>query len=982
MSKKDSKPSTTTTPEPEVVLSEEDQQLKEEIDLLVSRILDPKRPGSTREESDGVQKAALDRLHEEIKTATSSMTSVPKPLKFLRPHYDTLVTFFTTATDDESVLSVANRRSLADLLSVLAMTRETESDERASLRFKKQGTLDQLDSWGHDYVRNLSGEIGKEYLYRLSSQDSTSPVDTSDLEPLISRVMPFLMDHGSEPEACDLMIELGRASDLVEHVDYAPGTGNYERVSLYLTSCAKYFPEPENSSLRRAALAIHMRARQWSSALLVALGLGDTSAASDVIRECGSAPMRRQLAFLLARHGAPGAGDLVREAAEAAGADEDECELLSAIACNQRLSELFVRGAESLNLTEAKDPEAIIKIPLSIAPANSNSGKGGSGSGNSGSSGNMESSKRNLALTFVNCLANCGYGEADGLFAKNPEWLFHHKGAGLASAAASVGLLMLWDVDGLSAIDKYTHSTDPQVFAGSLLAIGAANATVRSDADPALGLILDALETTTFTDKIVLTCACLGIGLAYAGTAREDVGDILATRFEDAAAPVEVRVVAALALGLVFAGTADGEVLSRICDTLSADSEGPGAFEKSSLARLVYLALGLVVLGRGDEAEVAQEVVMTLGPKVAAYARACVVSCAYAASGNLLRIQEFLQDITGAIRDAKARKDAAALAELDDSKSKSNNGNNSGNNNSNGSNGRNNDDKEAKKKAEKERKEREEKENAPEGFFPQGIAVLGIGLAAMGEKIGDEMVLRTLDRVLQFGDIHARRAVPLALGLLSVSNPRIPVVDALVRLAHDTDTTVAGNAVLAIGLTAAGSNNSRVATILHTLAVYHAKAPSLLFAIHIAEGLVALGKGALTLSPLHSDRQLLSVPAAAGLLVVLHACLDIQSTILGDCHYLLFALATAIYPRVLLTIDDSEEMNSVATLVRVGQAVDIAGQAGRPKAIMGFQTHNTPVMIGFGERAEMASEDYIPYSKCLEGVVLLKKVVAEDDKEK
>lgn len=31
--------------------------------------------------------------------------------------------------------------------------------------------------------------------------------------------------------------------------------------------------------------------------------------------------------------------------------------------------------------------------------------------------------------------------------------------------------------------------------------------------------------------------------------------------------------------------------------------------------------------------------------------------------------------------------------------------------------------------------------------------------------------------------------------------------------------------------------------------------------------------------------------------------------------------------------------------VRVGQAVDVVAQAGRPKTITGFQTHNTPVRV-------------------------------------
>lgn len=59
-------------------LSEEDAELKANLELMVTRVSDPELP---------LQKAALEGLRKEIRTATSSMTSVPKPLKFLRPHY-------------------------------------------------------------------------------------------------------------------------------------------------------------------------------------------------------------------------------------------------------------------------------------------------------------------------------------------------------------------------------------------------------------------------------------------------------------------------------------------------------------------------------------------------------------------------------------------------------------------------------------------------------------------------------------------------------------------------------------------------------------------------------------------------------------------------------------------------------------------------------------------------------------------------------
>lgn len=37
---------------------------------------------------------ALDAIKNFIKTSTSSMTAVPKPLKFLRPHYDDLTALY------------------------------------------------------------------------------------------------------------------------------------------------------------------------------------------------------------------------------------------------------------------------------------------------------------------------------------------------------------------------------------------------------------------------------------------------------------------------------------------------------------------------------------------------------------------------------------------------------------------------------------------------------------------------------------------------------------------------------------------------------------------------------------------------------------------------------------------------------------------------------------------------------------------------
>ncbi len=86
---------------------------------------------------------------------------------------------------------------------------------------------------------------------------------------------------------------------------------------------------------------------------------------------------------------------------------------------------------------------------------------------------------------------------------------------------------------------------------------------------------------------------------------------------------------------------------------------------------------------------------------------------------------------------------------------------------------------------------------------------------------------------------------------------------------------------------------------------------------------------------------------------------------------MLYYLITAIYPRFLMTLD--EDLNSLPTSVRVGQAVDVVGQAGRPKTITGFQTHTTPVLLAYTERAELATEEFVSLTPVLEGLVILKK---------
>lgn len=116
----------------------------------------------------------------------------------------------------------------------------------------------------------------------------------------------------------------------------------------------------------------------------------------------------------------------------------------------------------------------------------------------------------------------------------------------------------------------------------------------------------------------------------------------------------------------------------------------------------------------------------------------------------------------------------------------------------------------------------------------QVAAVLGVALIAFGEDIGTEMCMRTMNHLLQYGEPVIKRNVPLAIGLLRISNPEVGTLDLLTKLAYDSDETVAMSSIFALGLIGAGTNNSRISGNLRYLAQYYTKQADVLFVVRIA----------------------------------------------------------------------------------------------------------------------------------------------------
>lgn len=303
---------------------------------------------------------------------------------------------------------------------------------------------------------------------------------------------------------------------------------------------------------------------------------------------------------------------------------------------------------------------------------------------------------------------------------------------------------------------------------------------------------------------------------------------------------MEVMGIAALSLGMIAVGSCNSEVTEVLLQTIMDRSE---LELKDTYARFLPLGLGLVYLGRQEAAEAVIAALEIIQEPFRSMATTMVEICAYAGTGNVLKIQQLLhlcsehyEPASESESSSSSKKDAAAAAQ----------------------------------------KEKEDKEKDLSAC--QSVAVLGIALIAMGEEIGSEMAFRSFGNLLRYCEPCIRRAVPLALGLISVSNPKLNILDTLSKFSHDSDAEVAHNSIFAMGLVGAGTNNARLAAMLRQLAQYHAKDPNNLFMVRIAQGLTHLGKGTLTLSPYHSDRQLMSPVAVAGLMATLVSFMDVKNS--------------------------------------------------------------------------------------------------------
>lgn len=144
------------------------------------------------------------------------------------------------------------------------------------------------------------------------------------------------------------------------------------------------------------------------------------------------------------------------------------------------------------------------------------------------------------------------------------------------------------------------------------------------------------------------------------------------------------------------------------------------------------------------------------------------------------------------------------------------------------------------------------------------------------------------------------------------------------------------------------------------------------FVIRISLGLLYSGKGILTLSQINTNDFLINKVGCASLYIVSLFMTNMKDFFLQNNHYMLAYLGLSFNPKYLCLVDENMVDQYITT--RVGQAVDTVGQVGKPRQITGFQTHESPVIVNQGDRAELGTDDFYCLNKfAMEYIQVVKK---------
>jgi len=182
--------------------------------------------------------------------------------------------------------------------------------------------------------------------------------------------------------------------------------------------------------------------------------------------------------------------------------------------------------------------------------------------------------------------------------------------------------------------------------------------------------------------------------MAYVGTHKERVLELLLPVVTDETQSMEICSLAALSVGFTFVGSCNGDIAGSIVQALMERAEADPNQLDDKFTRFMLLGLGLLFIGGQDKSDVIIETLKIIQHPCSKQAQVIVEMCSFAGTSNVLNVQSMLHYCTEVVDKEK------------------------------------------------------EKENG-DGIY-QAYAVMGIALTAMGEDVGAEMALRTFSNLVGF----------------------------------------------------------------------------------------------------------------------------------------------------------------------------------------------------------------------------------------
>lgn len=400
-----------------------------------------------------IQLNSFNLIKSQVVNSTSSMTSIPKPLKFLRLHYEELKEFYVKNYENTNK---DFKYHLSDLLAVLVMV--VSNTEDTVLYWVLKGNRKNLCDWGLEFIRTLSGNIGEEFNKRI---DEELPYE--DLYEFVAIIIPYLINTHSESEAVDLLLEVEKLETIMEFVNQ----NNYKRICLYLMTSSNYAADSdEMKCILEIAFNIYVKFKESTNALRVAIKLNNMVLIKQVFFNCENKTIQKQLAFILAKQ-------RVWIEDQEIYNDNEIQEIIS----NLKLSEYFKKLGKDLDVTDPKHPEDIFKSHLEETK---------------GSEAKLDSYKMNMASSIASSFINAGFSTESLLSKKDSDWFSRNKEEGVLNLLAGLGLVNMWDIEcGPNELEKYMSSNemDPNKRAGYNIGLGIISSGVRDENNLAFALL-------------------------------------------------------------------------------------------------------------------------------------------------------------------------------------------------------------------------------------------------------------------------------------------------------------------------------------------------------------------------------------------------------------------------------------------------------------------------------------------------------------